>query len=166
MIIRSYLSFLDALEVIVKRLRTDLFVMTLSAVPTPGSSWARTKRPYCGYGGKSAARKPRPIYRASSSSSSLWSPKTSTTAGTNSTPVINCGRPAPCDPPDHPLDGRHVGRAGQGNRRAVFEAKFCCLGHSQRKPRPRSTWPSCSITCWSLGPRSRSYRSSTAAEMG
>ena len=30
---------------------------TLSAAPTPGSSWARTKKPCCGSGGKSAARK-------------------------------------------------------------------------------------------------------------
>jgi predicted phage-related endonuclease len=30
---------------------------TLSAAPTPGSSWARTKKPCCASGGKSAARK-------------------------------------------------------------------------------------------------------------
>jgi hypothetical protein len=30
---------------------------TLSEAPTPGSSWARTKKPCCGSGGKSAARR-------------------------------------------------------------------------------------------------------------
>ena len=30
---------------------------------------------------------------------------------------------------------------------AVFEAKFCCPGRSRRKPRRKSTWPSCSTIC-------------------
>ena len=47
------------------------------------------------------------------------------------------------------LDGR-VEATG-----AVFEAKFMLPGRSQRKPRPKSIWPSCSITCgwWLRGRR-------------
>ena len=44
-------------------------------------------------------------------------------------------RPAPCDPPDHPLDGRHAGRAGQGNRRRVrgqVHAAVVVLGRGGR----------------------------------
>ena len=94
------------------------------------------------------------------------SPKISTGTGTSATPAIGSAMSSASDPPDHPLDGRHPGRPGQGNRRGVrgqVHAAMVVLGGRRR---PKSTWPSCSTTCWSPAPRSRCSPSSPAAANG
>ncbi len=68
--------------------------------------------------------------------------------------------------PRDQMDGGDAGRHGRGHRARCSKPSSCCPGRSRKKPRPKSTWRSCSTTCGSPMPGRRRCRSSPAAANG
>jgi hypothetical protein len=87
----------------------------------PGSSWETMRPPSCGFGGKNGARSSPRTFRATSSSSSAWLPRTSIGDGTRRIPIADIQRQV-----RHPTV-RWMGATPDGRVEAtgaVFEAKF------------------------------------------
>ena len=90
-----------------------------SAARMPGSSWATTKPPCSGFGGKSAARSSRRTCRATSSSSSARDRGPQPALVRAQHRPGRHRRPAPGAASGQALDGGHPGRPGRGDRRGV-----------------------------------------------